>query len=273
MDGDGVARLSEYGLEAVLRDEAPSKLIPANPQWMAPEILRTKGERVRSGDGGKAADIYSFAMVMFEVCLLYLYPHIQVCISASNPWPQILTGTNPFPYTTDEEIVDKIVGGLRPERPSDNPPDGMADELWEQITACWNQEPNERPTALEVLRALGSSRNREPPVLMEETDAEMMRELDRVEGDPEESTVSVGFDDLRSNIWLAGIQRLRRLRSAESVTTTAANPAAFPPCCSIAKVARTEAMDPVVALARKLGNTYAESSTCRDVYRRRQRRR
>jgi len=41
---------------------------------MAPEVLGTVNRRVPSGDGGKAADIYSFGMVMFEVRLSRLYP-------------------------------------------------------------------------------------------------------------------------------------------------------------------------------------------------------
>ena len=40
---------------------------------MAPEVLSTTDRYIPSGDGGKAADIYSFAMVMFEVCLSRIY--------------------------------------------------------------------------------------------------------------------------------------------------------------------------------------------------------
>ena len=69
MDDDEAACISEYGLEAVLRDETPSKSIPTNVRWMAPEVLGAEGRRVPSGDAGKAADIYSLAMVMFEVSL------------------------------------------------------------------------------------------------------------------------------------------------------------------------------------------------------------
>ena len=64
MDGDGIARISEYGLEIVLSDE---KSIPTNVRWMAPEVLESKGRRDPFGDDGKSADIYSFAMVTFEV--------------------------------------------------------------------------------------------------------------------------------------------------------------------------------------------------------------
>ena len=69
MDRDGVACISEYGLEVALHDEATSKSIPTNIGWTAPEVLGAKGRRIPSGDDGKAADVYSFAMVMFEVGL------------------------------------------------------------------------------------------------------------------------------------------------------------------------------------------------------------
>ena len=69
MDADGVASISEYGLEGVLRDEPFPKSIPTNVRWMAPEVLPTenKDKRVTSVADGKRADVYSFAMVMFEV--------------------------------------------------------------------------------------------------------------------------------------------------------------------------------------------------------------
>ena len=63
-----------------MRDEASSESIPTNARWMAPELFDTKNE-ILSVDGGKAADVYSFAMVMFEVRLLTLTAH--VCILAS----------------------------------------------------------------------------------------------------------------------------------------------------------------------------------------------
>ena len=65
MDGDGVACISEYGLGGALRGES----IPTNVRWMAPEVLsaESKNKRATSVDDGKRADVYSFAMVMFEV--------------------------------------------------------------------------------------------------------------------------------------------------------------------------------------------------------------
>ena len=81
MDGDGIACISEYGLETVLREEASSRSIPTNVRWIAPEILGTKDRRVPSGDDGKAADVYSFAMIMFEVGICFVFSRIRDWIS------------------------------------------------------------------------------------------------------------------------------------------------------------------------------------------------
>ena len=161
MDNDGIACVSECGIEIVLRGEAPSKLIPTNVRWMAPEVLSTKNRPIPLGDDGKAADIYSFAVVMFEAS-----PTISSLQNPKlrlNPRFQVLSGTTPFPNESDEEIADKVVTGLRPEWPSNNPSQKLVDVLWEHIESCWNQEPKERPTALSVLRALQELGGGEPP--------------------------------------------------------------------------------------------------------------
>ena len=85
MDGGGYARISDYGLEVVLRGGVSSKSTPTNVRWTAPEVLGTDGGRVPSGDAGKAVDVYSFGMVMFEVRLPHFCSHTRACISAFRP--------------------------------------------------------------------------------------------------------------------------------------------------------------------------------------------
>jgi len=74
-----------------------------------------------------------------------------------------------------------VVAGLRPVRPSGDPSRELADELWEQIVACWNNEPNKRPSALEVLRTLGEAKHREDADDSDEETA--VRESDSVTDD------------------------------------------------------------------------------------------
>ena len=83
MDGDGVACISEYGLELVLRDGASPESIPTNVRWMAPEVLSTENEEKWDSfvDDGKRADVYSFAVVMFEVGPPRFYSQVRFCIS------------------------------------------------------------------------------------------------------------------------------------------------------------------------------------------------
>jgi len=88
--------------------------------------------------------------------------------------------------------VDRVTAGLRPEWPSNSPPQGLADALWEQIKACWKQEPKERPAAsdvLETLLALGETYHHEPVVSVDDLDDEaMVEEWEYVEDGPEEGT-------------------------------------------------------------------------------------
>jgi len=150
---------------------------------MAPEILVRKGGRVPSGNEGKAADIYSFGMVMFEVCLPRVH---RAYISTPYHSPQVLTGTAPFPDESDEEVVEMVTTGLRPERPSGDPSQELADELWEQIVTCWNAEPSERATALKVLRALGEAKEREE----DSDEGTLVRERESMTDSPKPSAFS-----------------------------------------------------------------------------------
>ena len=67
MDYNGIACLSEYGLELTPHEEVSSKFL-SNVMWMAPEVISIINENKRiTMDDGKRADVYSFAMVMFQV--------------------------------------------------------------------------------------------------------------------------------------------------------------------------------------------------------------
>ncbi|KAF9646136.1 kinase-like protein [Thelephora ganbajun] len=178
VDSDGVACISEYGLEVVIRDEASSRSIPINVRWMAPEVLAKKNRRIPSGSGGRAADIYSFSMVMFK----------------------ILTGVTPYGDKSDEEITGGVATGLRPEWPFNNPPQGLVNTLWEKIEACWNQKPKERPTVFKVLQtllALGETQLQEP-ALLSVGGSDGKSTMRKWSDNPEEST-SWDFVALRSH--------------------------------------------------------------------------
>ena len=88
--------------------------------------------------------------------------------------------------------MDRVTTGLRPEWPSKKNPQGLTNALWEQIKACWKQEPKGRPTAsdvLETLLALGETYHHEPVVSVgDSADEAMVGDWEHVEDDPEEGT-------------------------------------------------------------------------------------
>ena len=66
VDGTGHARIIDFGLAMVTKNldsiPSPSHHSGHTPRWSAPEVLS-------EGKHSKEADIFSFAMVMFEECL------------------------------------------------------------------------------------------------------------------------------------------------------------------------------------------------------------
>jgi len=150
--------------------------MPTNVRWTAPEVLKYKKEdkSVTSVDDGKRADVYSFAVLMFEVGLPYCYSKVWVYIPSPRLPRQVLSGTSPFPKDSDEEVVDKVTTGMRPEWAPEYASRGLEDPLWELIEVCWIHDPEERPTALTVLQtlqAIGEERpqeSQEPPAHIDE---------------------------------------------------------------------------------------------------------
>lgn len=94
-----------------------------------------------------------------------------------------MSGTTPFPNESDDEIVDKVATGSRPEWPANE--QKLVDVLWEKIQACWSREPNKRPTAPEVqstLEVLVEARHQGAEV---SEDDMMLREWEQVENIPD----------------------------------------------------------------------------------------
>ncbi|KAG0586936.1 hypothetical protein KC19_2G128900 [Ceratodon purpureus] len=104
-------------------------------RWMAPEVISLVASNQRSHGGliklpkhNFKSDIYSFAMVCFE----------------------ILSGEVPFQCEgTPRDVKKKVLEGLRPKLPDYCPP--MLKDL---IEKCWSQEPKERPTMGDVCSQL-----------------------------------------------------------------------------------------------------------------------
>lgn len=121
-----------------------------------------------------------------------------------------MTGTTLFPNESDEEIVDRVTTGFRPEWPSNNLTRRLTGALWEQIKACWNQEPKERPTApnvLETLLALGKTYRHEPVASVDDPDGRaIIREWKFVEDFTVDSTfIWLGVTPGLTSFWFTAI--------------------------------------------------------------------
>ena len=111
----GISRTAEKGST----DEIKTGQI-GTPNWMAPEILTCEEEYTNK------VDIYSYGMMLWEM----------------------VTGQVPFAKSQPYSIMAMITKGVRPELPNEAP-----EGLCELIKACWAQNPDDRPTFVEVMKA------------------------------------------------------------------------------------------------------------------------
>ncbi|CAI2171452.1 7070_t:CDS:2 [Funneliformis geosporum] len=96
--------------------------------YMAPEIFQRQTYTM-------ASDIYSFGVIMWEV----------------------VTRRRPFWYRShDTELIIDICNGLRPQIFADVP-EGYVNLM----QLCWDNEPNKRPTAVDISEKLVQMRNNE----------------------------------------------------------------------------------------------------------------
>ena len=73
----------------------------------------------------------------------------------SDPYPllKVFTGEIPFKRVQTSEVVMRITGGERPERPT-HPK--FTDPLWELAKRCWKVAPQDRPKMEDVLIKLSA---------------------------------------------------------------------------------------------------------------------
>ncbi|PKC14045.1 kinase-like protein [Rhizophagus irregularis] len=110
------AMISDLGLAWRQDSVSTGELIGVLP-YMAPELLS-------GGQYSSASDIYSFAMIMYEVA----------------------SGKIPF-YNEDINAIN-IIKGARPELPSATPLNYI-----KLMKSCWNTDPKERPIARSLIKS------------------------------------------------------------------------------------------------------------------------
>ena len=120
-----IAKLCDFGTARALDHAAQQSKPTGTYRWMAPEIAKEERSRI-----SPKCDIYSFAMVLYEIVTLQL------------------------PFKDDPELMAmmKVLQGQRPTLPESDPE--CEPFLRHLITACWDEDPNNRPTFQEIKHAL-----------------------------------------------------------------------------------------------------------------------
>ena len=155
MDRTGLARLTDFGFSRVISDLEPAAPVTEGRavRWASPEVLNMEPPVT------KASDIYSFAMVIVEVCVSTL---ISAKISAHKH--KTFTGRVPFYDNTLTMVIVDVLSGRRPTRPTDP---RLTDDLWKLTERCWSHDPRQRPRIAEVVLRLqtASASRRDRPSL------------------------------------------------------------------------------------------------------------
>ena len=134
IDRNGYARLADFGLLTIISDPAhvtassSSYIEGGTIRWMSPELLAPE----QSNRPTKSSDCYALGMVVYEV----------------------LSGRPPFHRFQNLVVMQRVVEGLRPERPRGEEGVWFTDELWGVVERCRTPGPDNRPSIDTVLERL-----------------------------------------------------------------------------------------------------------------------
>lgn len=119
------AKLTDFGLSKMKTETASTtkKDSSGTLVWMAPELMSPNGQT------SKASDIYSFAIVLWELA------------TRATPWSSA-RGNSTL-------VMVWVMQGQREVIPNDTP-----QPIQELITQCWEAEPDKRPSAAQAVEAL-----------------------------------------------------------------------------------------------------------------------
>ncbi len=138
VDGRWTCKISGHGLLgmrsiAIDDRELSEYALSQKKYWVAPEFLRMASPPIQ---GSKAADVYSYGIITSEIVIRDIpYSENQPELDANETADQVLSGTNP-PY--------------RPSIPSSKCPQNWRD----MMQACWEEDPEARPTFHRILNMI-----------------------------------------------------------------------------------------------------------------------
>jgi serine/threonine protein kinase len=148
VDNSDHARITDFGLTKITKHphsaESVSHRHGLRLQRSAPEVLR-------EGVYSKEADIFSFGIVMYEVCRQSICCYACTSSHYRCLIIQVLTGAVPFIGKRPAAAAIEIMNGQRPPRPTHLI---FSEESWSLLERCWAQDPRLRPEILEVLETL-----------------------------------------------------------------------------------------------------------------------
>eukprot|EP00742_Colponemidia_sp_Colp-10_P007364 GILJ01007928.1.p1 GENE.GILJ01007928.1~~GILJ01007928.1.p1 ORF type:complete len:600 (-),score=61.12 GILJ01007928.1:121-1668(-) len=126
IDEHGTLKVADFGESRFMREadkvSEDSGFYRHTPNWTAPEVFGVKPTL--------ESDVYSLGMVIYE----------------------IFTGKQPFGDVSERHTIPGLIlQGKRPTLPL-----SLAAPMKELVVRCWSQDPLERPTADELLRAVSA---------------------------------------------------------------------------------------------------------------------
>ncbi|KAG6848005.1 hypothetical protein H0H93_004234, partial [Arthromyces matolae] len=132
------ACLTDFGLSYVTDHNAlvgaalsSNHAAGGTPGFEAPELMDPQNEYCRKT---MASDVYAFGMVCYEM----------------------YTDKNPFDRMKPLHVVQRAMSGQHPGRPMGPiyADCGLTEDMWRLMERCWSQNPEQRPSASQIIQAL-----------------------------------------------------------------------------------------------------------------------
>jgi len=119
-DDEPYVKVSDFGFCKMKETEEWGQMTKSlEGCWMAPEVI--------SGDYNEKVDVYSYAMVLFEI------------LAQEMPFEDL---------DGDQDVVKLAAAGQRPDLDAISP--DIPEQLVELMVSCWNAKPDARPSFLQV---------------------------------------------------------------------------------------------------------------------------
>lgn len=120
LNDDAIAKVSDFGLSGRIEQiKAGGKF---RVKWSAPEALKD------NNDFTPKSDVWSYGVLLWEI---YSF------------------GRVPYPRIPLNDVLEKVNGGYRMEKPENCP-----DQMYQIMLKCWKSRPSDRPTFVQVQKLL-----------------------------------------------------------------------------------------------------------------------